>query len=63
MRGHPESYTYVINKDSKQEAQFFVRRFNALEGTSQPIQDELHGVDFEVVTDLKNVVTLYLCNP
>jgi hypothetical protein len=39
-----EAYNYVMNKP-EQQAQLFFRRFNTQEGTSQPLQDDLNGLD------------------
>ena len=46
-----EAYNYVMNKDpNKLQAKLFIRTLNTQEGTSQPLQAELHGLDPSGVT-------------
>ena len=39
-----------MNKDpNNSQAQLVIRTLNTREGTSQPLQDELHGLDYLLV--------------
>ena len=47
-----EAYNYVMNKDPNNRQKLFIRRLNTQEAPSQPLHDELHGLDHSGVITL-----------